>query len=324
MPRRSPAASRTSRPADRRHAKNRSRSIADEQIAVAAERQAGGDAEFGRVDLRAVVGDQAIHLPSNRLDTYSRPSGPARATSDWRCPPPAARRAPSRAMRYSGTAPCAAAAAHRAIQPPAVERRAVHLMHAGDQRSRATSRYMVRRAARRCGPPDFPRASSGTMMRTQYGDAATTCASCVPTSTCGGPSAGTGRWMPRGRHVPGTAQAGRMAEITCGNDSLRLVVELDVPVHVVAPAVGRVAQTEVSCASSGAPALVRPPRMTDQVHAGLLGRASALPPVAADAARDDVLPVLAAALRDRHDVVERELAEASTSPQYWQEWLSRA
>src|SRR5690606_15350186 len=37
-------------------------------------------------------------------------------------------------------------------------------------------------------------------------------------------------------------------------------------------------------------------------------RASALLPVAGDTATDDVLPVLAATLCDRHDVVERQLA----------------
>ena len=41
-------------------------------------------------------------------------------------------------------------------------------------------------------------------------------------------------------------------------------------------------------------------------HARLFGRASALAPVARHATRDDVLPVLAAALRHRYHVIERE------------------
>ena len=66
-------------------------------------------------------------------------------------------------------------------------------------------------------------------------------------------------------------------------------------------------------------------RVANQVHAGLLGRAPALAPVARDAAGDDVLPVLASALRDRHDVVERQVgASANACPQYWHVWWSRA
>ena len=54
------------------------------------------------------------------------------------------------------------------------------------------------------------------------------------------------------------------------------------------------------------------------------GRAPALPAVAGDAAGDDVLPVLPAALGDRHHVVEGQLAVGNASPQYWHEWSSRA
>ena len=45
-----------------------------------------------------------------------------------------------------------------------------------------------------------------------------------------------------------------------------------------------------------------------EVHAGLGRRPAAFPAVARHAAGDDVLPVLAAALGDRHDVIERQLA----------------
>src|SRR4051812_8171653 len=49
--------------------------------------------------------------------------------------------------------------------------------------------------------------------------------------------------------------------------------------------------------------LGRPAKM----HAGFGGGSAAFPPVAGDAARHDVLPVLAAALGHRDDVVERQL-----------------
>src|SRR4051794_4169985 len=83
-----------------------------------------------------------------------------------------------------------------------------------------------------------------------------------------------------------------------------IFVELDVPVDVIAPTVGRVANAE---RDADGRRLVGPAWVTDQMHARLLGRASALPAVAGDAAGDDVFPILAAALRDGHDVIEREI-----------------
>src|SRR5690606_39661668 len=47
---------------------------------------------------------------------------------------------------------------------------------------------------------------------------------------------------------------------------------------------------------------------------GLLGRASALLPVARDTRGDDVLPGLASALRDRNHVVEREVLRMVARP----------
>ena len=44
-----------------------------------------------------------------------------------------------------------------------------------------------------------------------------------------------------------------------------------------------------------------------QVHAGLSGRAPALAAVAGHAAGDDVLPILSAALGDRHHMIEGQL-----------------
>src|SRR5829696_5552060 len=78
------------------------------------------------------------------------------------------------------------------------------------------------------------------------------------------------------------------------------IVELHVPVEVVAPAFGGIAK-----ADGDADGLrLRPARRLHQVHPGLGRRASALAPVAGDAAGDDVLPVLAAALGDRQHMVE--------------------
>src|SRR5829696_2327911 len=81
------------------------------------------------------------------------------------------------------------------------------------------------------------------------------------------------------------------------------IVELHVPVEVVAPAFGGIAK-----ADGDADGLrLRPARRLHQVHPGLGRRASALAPVAGDAAGDDVLPVLAAALGDRQHMVERQI-----------------
>ena len=85
---------------------------------------------------------------------------------------------------------------------------------------------------------------------------------------------------------------------------LSVVVQFEVPVQVVAPALGRAAQAD---RDADRRRRHRPPRRADQPHARLVGRASALAPVARHAAGDDVLPVLAAALRHRHHVIEREL-----------------
>src|SRR5690606_18953045 len=90
-----------------------------------------------------------------------------------------------------------------------------------------------------------------------------------------------------------------------GDGALLDVIQLDVPVHVVAPALGRVPETE---RDADGRRLLGTLRRANERHARLLRRASALLPVAGDTATDDVLPVLAATLCDRHDVVERQLA----------------
>src|SRR3954470_20120254 len=86
--------------------------------------------------------------------------------------------------------------------------------------------------------------------------------------------------------------------------SLRLV-ELGVPVQVVAPRLGRVAQPDRNAYRRRR---IRPAWRARQTHPCFRRRAATLSPVAADAAGDDVLPILAAALRDWNDMVERELS----------------
>ena len=85
-------------------------------------------------------------------------------------------------------------------------------------------------------------------------------------------------------------------------------VLIAVPEEVVAPALRRVAQANRDADGRG---LLRASRGTNEPHARFLGRASTLSPVARDAARDDVLPVLAAPLRHGNDVIEGELRGGS-------------
>src|SRR5690606_5211592 len=84
---------------------------------------------------------------------------------------------------------------------------------------------------------------------------------------------------------------------------LRLI-QLDVPVEIIAPAFGRVAEAYRE-AHGGR--LRRSLRRPHERHPGLIRRASALAPVARAAGGDDVLPGLASALGDRDDVIEREV-----------------
>src|SRR5688572_25968259 len=81
-----------------------------------------------------------------------------------------------------------------------------------------------------------------------------------------------------------------------------LVVQLDVPVQVIAPALRRV--PEADC-DADRRRRIGTPRVLLQAHAGFGGREATLLSVTTDAAGHDVLPVLAAALGDRHDMVER-------------------
>src|SRR5688572_7898343 len=79
--------------------------------------------------------------------------------------------------------------------------------------------------------------------------------------------------------------------------SLAVVFELDVPVEIVPPAFGRVAEPDRDTDGWRG---VRPPRRPQELHPCFGRRASTFPAIAGDAAGDDVLPVLPAAVGHRH------------------------
>src|SRR5262249_14162601 len=83
------------------------------------------------------------------------------------------------------------------------------------------------------------------------------------------------------------------------------IVELGVPVQIIPPALWRVAKSY--CNPDGRRRL-GPLGWTQQMHTGLGWRTPALASIALDAAGHDVFPVFPAALSDRHDMVEGELA----------------
>src|SRR5580765_6186980 len=119
---------------------------------------------------------------------------------------------------------------------------------------------------------------------------------------------------------PSTAQSGWTAEIrdeleaviewrstenpsvgTRRAGAVSALVELHIPVEIVAPAVRGVfeANRDPDCRRP-----FRTSRHAYQVHTGFGRRAAPLLPIAADTAGNDVLPVFAAALGDRHDMIE--------------------
>src|SRR5262245_1067686 len=86
------------------------------------------------------------------------------------------------------------------------------------------------------------------------------------------------------------------------------IVQLDIPIEVVPPALGCVRQTHRHAnrhADGRRP--LGPARYPDQVHAGFTRGAPSLLSIAPDAAGDDVLPVLPAAVRHGYDVIERQI-----------------
>jgi hypothetical protein len=84
------------------------------------------------------------------------------------------------------------------------------------------------------------------------------------------------------------------------------VIKLDVPVQIVTPALRGVPQPDCN---TNRWRRIWSPRMAHQLHARFSRRASPFPPIAANAAGDDVLPVLPAALRHRENVIERQFGD---------------
>src|SRR5204863_2100902 len=83
------------------------------------------------------------------------------------------------------------------------------------------------------------------------------------------------------------------------------IVQLSVPVQVIAPALRRVSQAHGNADGRGRLGTFWHPQ---QVHAGFSRRPPTFLAVARDTTGDDVLPVFPAALGDRQHVVERQLA----------------
>src|SRR5262245_139753 len=82
------------------------------------------------------------------------------------------------------------------------------------------------------------------------------------------------------------------------------IVEFDVPVQVIAPAFGSVPQSDRDADRRRRVGALGHPQQT---HARLSRCSAALAAVATDATGDDILPVLAAAMRHRQDVIEGQL-----------------
>src|SRR3954469_8026130 len=147
-------------------------------------------------------------------------------------------------------------------------------------------------------------------------DAAARRARSAPTRTCG-TEGSTGNPSPSSvMRPPSTAQSGR-TEVTRppvgarDGPTSRLGVALAVPVEALEPAVGCLRELDRD-ADRGR--LVGTLRDANEMQAGLLGSASALAAVAGDAAGNDVLPVLSAALGDRHHMIEGQLRARQLLP----------
>src|SRR4051812_32696449 len=105
----------------------------------------------------------------------------------------------------------------------------------------------------------------------------------------------------------GPGRGGGLGALDSVHGRLR-IVELDVPVQVVAPALRSIAEADRNPERRRR---LGTARRHDEPHPCLFGRTPAFPPVARHAAGDDVLPVLPPALRNRDNVVEGEVAGGS-------------
>src|SRR5688572_10207848 len=158
--------------------------------------------------------------------------------------------------------------------------------------------------------------SEGSAMTIRTLDAKSTRAGWSPTMMSG--SLSTGNPCPRSvTRPPSTARRGATDEMVgrdiskCKVPSAALYtlhfelglgfVELHVPVQIVAPTLRRVAQPDRDADRRGR---IGAPWRPEQPHARLGRRPPPLQAITADAARDDVLPVLAAAIGHGYHVIE--------------------
>src|SRR5262249_20051404 len=93
---------------------------------------------------------------------------------------------------------------------------------------------------------------------------------------------------------------------TTASAAALILIERDVPVEKIAPRVGGALETDGDREDPGQ--LLRPLGVPEKAHSGLLGRSTALPPIAGDAAGDDVRPVGMPPERARHHVIVGEVA----------------
>src|SRR6266487_4581711 len=89
------------------------------------------------------------------------------------------------------------------------------------------------------------------------------------------------------------------------------IVELSVPIQIIAPAFGRVPQPYGDADGRGRLGTSGHPQ---EPHAGFSRRTPPFPAITRNAAGDDVLPVFPAALGDRQHVVERQLVRGEPVP----------
>src|SRR5580765_8368978 len=135
-------------------------------------------------------------------------------------------------------------------------------------------------------PPSSP---LGTMTPNAVGDACTTRAGTPPKWTAGTRGRSSGKpvpWMVM--RPPSIAQAGRTA-VTREDISELCVVQFDVPVEIVAPALWSVPQAD---GDTDGRRRVRTLRRAQQMHISLGGCPAALPAIAGHATGNDVLPIL--------------------------------
>src|SRR5258708_21874252 len=134
---------------------------------------------------------------------------------------------------------------------------------------------------------DPPSSPSGMITASAVVDAEASRAGCAPTRTCGA-TGSMGNPSPSSVTRPPSIPHNGRTDVTRPNGTLAFVVELDVPVEVIAPRFGSVSQPYGDPDGWG---FVRTSRHADEVHAGLLRGAAALAAGAREAGRNEVFPL---------------------------------